>query len=84
MSKDNRLVNGVPYNDFKTPTKIMSFEKNDKKLKHYEGLDLLLSEAQLSLPNTEHNILDKKYPWLPVFIALAGHLYNMNIIILIN
>ena len=31
VSKDNRLVNGVPYNDFKTPTKIMSFEKNDKK-----------------------------------------------------
>lgn len=39
VSKDNRLVNGVPYNDFKTPTKIMSFEKNDKKLKHYEIYD---------------------------------------------
>lgn len=36
VSKDNRLVNGVPYNDFKTPTKIMSFEKNDKNLKDYE------------------------------------------------
>lgn len=39
VSKDNRLVNGVPYNDFKTPTKIMSFEKNDKNLKHYEIYD---------------------------------------------
>lgn len=39
VPKDNRLVNGVPYNDFKTPTKIMSFEKNDKNLKHYEIYD---------------------------------------------
>lgn len=39
VSKDNRLVNGVPYNDFKTPTKIMSFEKNDKNLKYYEIYD---------------------------------------------
>lgn len=39
VPKDNRLVNGVPYNDFKTPTKIMSFAKNDKNLKHYEIYD---------------------------------------------
>lgn len=52
-----------------------------KKIKDYEGLDLIIGEAQLGLPNTEHNMLDKKYPWLPVFIALSGHLYNMNIII---
>ena len=39
VSKDNRLVNGVPYNAFKTPTKIMSFEKNDKNLKDYEIYD---------------------------------------------
>lgn len=52
-----------------------------KKLPLYEGLDLILPEAQLYLPNTEFNILDKKYPWLPVFIALSRHLYNMNILI---
>ena len=39
VPKDNRLINGVPYNDFKTPTKIMPFEKNDKNLKHYEIYD---------------------------------------------
>lgn len=39
VSKDNRLVNGVPYNDFKTPTKIISLVQNDKKLKHYEIYD---------------------------------------------
>lgn len=53
----------------------MTFEK-----KHdYEGLDLYISDAQLGLPNTEHNSLDKLYPWLAPFIALAGQLYNMNI-----
>lgn len=66
----------VTYNDF-----IQGKPITAKKLKHYEGLDLILGEAQLGLPNTEHNILDKYYPWLPVFIALSGHLYNMNIII---
>lgn len=39
VPKDSRLVNGVPWNEFKTPTKIMSFEKNDKNLKHYEIYD---------------------------------------------
>lgn len=39
VPKNNRLINGVPYNDFKTPTKIMSFEKNDKNLNHYEIYD---------------------------------------------
>lgn len=52
-----------------------------KKFPLYEGLDLILPEAQLYLPNTEFNTLDKKYPWLPVFIALSRHLYNMNILI---
>lgn len=66
----------VTYKEFIDGAPILC-DKNDK----YEGLDLFLSEAQLSLPNTEHNLLDKKYPWLPVFLALAGHLYNMNIII---
>lgn len=66
----------ITYDDFINGNSVLS-RKNDK----FEGLDLILSEAQLSLPNTEHNTLDKKYPWLPVFIALAGHLYNMNIII---
>lgn len=36
VPKDNRLVNGVLWNEFKTPTKIMFFEKDDKNLKHYE------------------------------------------------
>lgn len=66
----------VTYNDF-----IQGKSFTAKKLDHYEGLDLILGEAQLGLPNTEHNTLDKYYPWLPVFIALSGHLYNMNIII---
>jgi len=52
-----------------------------KKLPLYEGLDLILPEAQLYLPNTEFNSLDKRYPWLPIFIALSRHLYNMNILI---
>ena len=39
VPKDNRLVNGIPWNEFKTPTKIMSFEKNDRNLKHYEIYD---------------------------------------------
>lgn len=52
----------------------------DKKTQ-YEGLDFFLGEAHLSLPNTEHNTLDKVYKWLPVFISLSGHLYNMNVII---
>ena len=73
---DKKTGKYITYVDFINGNKVRA-----KKLKHYEGLDLILSEAQLSLPNTEHNILDKKYPWLPVFIALAGHLYNMNIII---
>lgn len=34
--KDDRLVNGMPWNEFKTPTKIMSFDKDDKNLKDYE------------------------------------------------
>lgn len=66
----------VTYDDF-----IQGKPITAKKLNHYEGLDLILGEAQLGLPNTEHNTLDKYYPWLPVFIALSGHLYNMNIII---
>lgn len=57
--------------------KDMEFEKIDK----YEGLDFFLSDVQTGLPNTEHNQLDKLYPWLPVFFALAGQLYNMLIII---
>ena len=55
----------------------MKFQKNHK----YEGLDFFLSDVQTALPNTEHNQLDKLYPWLPVFFALAGQLYNMLIII---
>lgn len=34
--KDSRLVNGVPWNEFKTPTKIMSLVQNDRKLSPYE------------------------------------------------
>lgn len=66
----------VTYDDF-----INGYPIQCDKKAEYEGLDLIISEAQLGLPNTEHNTLDKRYPWLPVFIALAGHLYNMNIII---
>lgn len=55
----------------------MEFEKIHK----FEGLDFFLSDVQTGLPNTEHNQLDKLYPWLPVFFALAGQLYNMLIII---
>lgn len=36
VPKDNRLVNGVPWNEFKTPTKIMSLVQNDRKLSPYE------------------------------------------------
>lgn len=50
-----------------------------RKIDMFEGLDLYLSDAQLYLPNTEHNELDREFPWLPVFIALAGQLYNMLI-----
>lgn len=57
--------------------KDMEFEKIHK----YEGLDFFLSDVQTGLPNTEHNQLDKLYPWLPVFFALSGQLYNMLIII---
>lgn len=57
--------------------KKMNIPKNEM----FEGLDLYLSDVQLGLPNTEFNTLDKLYPWLPVFFALSGHLYNMNIII---
>lgn len=71
--KTGKLLN---YNDIITGAyKGMKFEKNHE----YEGLDLYISDAQLGLPNTEHNALDKQYPWLPPFIALAGQLYNMNI-----
>lgn len=55
--------------------KNMTFKKNEL----FEGLDLYISDAQLGLPNTEHNLLDKYYPWLAPFIALAGQLYNMNV-----
>ena len=64
------------YNDFINDIPI-SCKKND----FFEGKQLIISEAQLGLPNTESNALDKKYPWLPVFVALSRHLYNMNIII---
>lgn len=57
--------------------KYMKFVKNHK----FEGLDFYLSDVQTGLPNTEHNQLDKLYPWLPVFFALAGQLYDMLIII---
>lgn len=36
VPKDNRLVNGIPWNEFKTPTKIMSLVQNDRKLSPYE------------------------------------------------
>lgn len=82
----------VPINDFellnKATGKHVSYDEFIKgatiicdKKKEYEGLDFFLGEAHLSLPNTEHNILDKYFTWLPVFISLSGHLYNMNVII---
>lgn len=36
VPKEDRLVNGVPWNEFKTPTKIMSLVQNDRKLSPYE------------------------------------------------
>lgn len=63
----DEFIQGVPIHAIKRP--------------EFEGLDFILGEAHLSLPNTEHNQLDKYYKWLPIFIALSGHLYNMNIII---
>jgi len=66
----------VTYTEFINGSPILA-----KKVEWAEGLQLILPEAQLGLPNTEHNTLDKKYPWLPVFISLAGHLYDMEIII---
>lgn len=78
---DLKLVDKVSgkmltYNDIITGVyKKMKFDK----IEEFEGLDLYISDAQLGLPNTEHNLLDKYYPWLAPFIALAGQLYNMNV-----
>lgn len=36
VPKEDRLVNGVPWNEFKTPTKIMPLVQNDRKLSPYE------------------------------------------------
>jgi hypothetical protein len=55
--------------------KLMNIEKNPT----FEGKDLILSDSQIGLPNTEHNKLDSKYPWLGPFIAIAGQLYDMII-----
>lgn len=65
----------INYHDFLKGVAIKC-EKNEE----YEGLDLIISEAHLYFPNTESNTLDKYYPSFPVFVALSGHLYNMNII----
>jgi hypothetical protein len=36
VPKEDRLVNGVSWNEFKTPTKVMPLVSNDRKLKPYE------------------------------------------------
>ncbi len=73
---DKKSKKVLDYNDILTGTyKDMDIEKR----KDFEGLDLYVSDAQLYLPNTEHNKLDKLYPSFPVFFSLAGQLYNMNI-----
>lgn len=36
VPKEDRLVNGVSWNEFKTPTKVIPLVSNDKKLKPYE------------------------------------------------
>jgi len=75
---DERTKHMITYDDILTGRfKAMKISKNDL----FEGLDLYISDGQLAFPNTEHNSLDKKYPWLPVFIALSGQLYNMNVIV---
>jgi hypothetical protein len=76
--KDEKTGKLITYDDVLTGrVKKMLIIKNVD----FEGLDLYISDAQIGLPNTEHNSLDKMFPWLPVFIALSGQLYNMNIVV---
>lgn len=50
-----------------------------KKVKSFEGKNLYLSDGQIMFPSAYHNDLLKKYPSFPIFMSLAGQLYNMVI-----
>jgi len=66
-----------------TPNTYNNLIMNDVKLiiksDELESLDLIYSDGGIFLPSTEDMVLNKLYPSFPIFYALSGQLYNMNI-----
>ncbi|HEY8390531.1 MAG TPA: hypothetical protein VIL26_06255 [Clostridia bacterium] len=43
------------------------------------GRDIYLSDAGIFFPSQYHRILEQKFPDMPIFFALSGHLYELNV-----
>lgn len=44
-----------------------------------ENKDVYISDGGQYLPSQYHNILEKKYPGIPLYMGLSGHLYDSNV-----
>lgn len=76
LFKDSTLKEEITHHDF-----VMGSDIFQKKNKSFEGKMLIIPEAQIYFPASMYNVLVKKYPSFPIFVATSGHAYDMNIII---
>lgn len=60
------------YEDF-IDGKVVPVQKTNE-----EGIDYFCSDGGNALPSQYYGYLNKKYPSLPIYYALNGHLYNSN------
>lgn len=56
--------------------------KTVKKIEKYENRNVFIDDINIYLPNFEDILLKKKYPGLPLVLAINRHLYNHYTIIL--
>ncbi len=74
----------VSFNDFKLKNSYLNFINNNllcESLKEdFEGKSLIISDCGIYLPSQYDKELSKAFGWLPIFIALSRHLYDMPII----